>query len=598
MKKEDFEIKLKNLSRKSGIYKMLDKKGNIIYIGKAKNLKNRVSQYFTHSGNNSKMLALRSNIVDFSVIVTKTETQALFLENDLIKQHKPKYNILLKDAKSYPYIYISNDKHPRLGLYRGKINKSYKYFGPYPSVHVARDALALLKKIFKLRQCTNNFYVSRSRPCLEYQIGLCSGPCVGKVSDHKYLQDVEMVNLFLKGKGSTLLNQISQKMKQASINLDFETAANYRDQLINLRTIQERHGSQFNSDMDVISIAKSSNVHCIELMFVRSGRQIGSESIFPKNAKGETCEKILSAFLPLYYLGKNTPKQIILSQKLENKTLIESVLSTKIIQSPGVEKKHFLDIATLNVKENLKQHLLSRYTKKKQLQYIRKILGLAKLPEVMECFDISHTMGEATTASCVVFEKGLPKVSNYRQFNINNIKPGDDYAAINQAVYRRYSGLLKSKKALPDIVFIDGGLGQLNQAIMVMNSIGIESIQLVGVAKDKSRKAGLETLIIIKNDKVNRINLAPQDPALLLINHIRDESHRFAIKKHRHKRALKRNTSSLENVEGIGIKKRRALLNYFGGLQEIKKASIDELQKVVGINYKLATKIQETLQNN
>jgi excinuclease ABC subunit C len=598
MKKQDITIKLKNLSKNSGIYKMLDKSGNVIYIGKAKNLKNRVSQYFKQSNNNKKTLALRSNISDFSVIVTKTETQALFLENDLIKQFKPKYNILLKDAKSYPYIYISNDKHPRLGLYRGKKNKSYEYFGPYPSAHVARDALALLKKIFKVRQCTNSFYRSRSRPCLEYQIGLCSAPCVGKVSDAKYAQDVEMVNLFLNGKSSRLLNQISKKMKQASIDLDFETAANYRDQLIGLRTIQERHGSQFSSDMDVISITQESSIHCIEVMFVRSGKQIANESVFPKNGKGETCEKVLSAFLPLYYLGKSTPKEIILSHKLEDKALIASALSTKLIQSPGIDKKHFLEIATLNAKENLKQHLLSSFTKKKQLVCIQKTLALSKLPEVMECFDISHTMGEATTASCVVFEKGLPKVSKYRQFNINNVKPGDDYAAINQAVYRRYSGLFKSKKVMPDIVFIDGGLGQLNQAIMAMNSIGIGSIQLVGVAKDSSRKAGLESIITIENGRVNRINLTPHDPALLLINHIRDESHRFAIKNHRNKRALKRNTSSLENIKGIGVKKRRALLNYFGGLQEIEKASIDELQKVVGINYKLATKIQETLQNN
>jgi len=458
--------------------------------------------------------------------------------------------------------------------------------------------LALLKKIFKVRQCTNSFYRSRSRPCLEYQIGLCSAPCVGKVSDVKYAQDVEMVSLFMNGKSAKLLRQISQEMKQASIDLDFEAAANYRDQLIGLRTIQERHGSQFSSDMDVISITQESNIHCVEVIFVRSGKQIGNESFFPRNTKGETCEKVLSAFLPLYYLGKSTPNQIILSHKLGDKALIASVLSTKLIQSPGVEKKHFLEIATLNAKENLKQHLLSSFTKKKQLERIQKTLALSKLPEVMECFDISHTMGEATTASCVVFEKGLPKVSKYRQFNIKGVKPGDDYAAINQAVYRRYSAQLKSKKAMPDIVFIDGGLGQLNQAIMVMNSIGIESIQLVGVAKSSGRKAGLETLITIENDKVNRINLAPYDPALLLINHIRDESHRFAIKNHRHKRDLRRNTSPLENIKGIGVKKRSDLLNYFGGLQEIEKASIDELQKVVGINHILATKIQETLQNN
>ena len=595
MKNQNIKLKLKNLSKESGVYKMLDIEGNVIYVGKAKNLKNRVSNYFIDSSKSKKMMALQKNIDDFSIIITKTETQALLLENELIKQYKPKYNILLKDAKSYPYIYISNDKHPRLGFYRGKKNKNYNYFGPYPSAYIARDALALLKKIFKVRQCSNSFYRARSRPCLEYQIGLCSAPCVGKISDIKYEQDVDMVSLFLNGKASMLLNQVSQKMKKASIDLDFESAAKYRDQLIGLRTIQERHGSQFTSDMDVISIENDSKIHCIEVVFVRSGRQIGSESFFPNNARSESSKAVLRAFLPLYYLGKNTPKEIVLSHKLEDKVLLESALSTKLIHSPGIDKRHYLEIASLNAKENLKQYLLLRFTKKNQLVSIQKTLALKNIPKVMECFDISHTMGEATTASCVVFENGLPKVSNYRQFNINDITPGDDYAAINQAVYRRYSRLLKIKKDMPDIVFIDGGLGQLNQAIMVMNSIGIDSVQLVGVAKGKGRKAGLETLITIENEKVHRITLPPHDPGLLLINHIRDESHRFAIKNHRKKRSLRITKSPLESIKGVGIYKRSALLNYFGGLQEIEKASLDELQKVVGINYKLATKIKEIL---
>ena len=573
---------------------MLDKSGNVIYVGKAKNLKNRVSNYFISSNHSKKTQLLQKNIDDFSIIITKTETQALLLENELIKQFKPKYNILLKDSKSYPYIYISNDKHPRLGMYRGKKNKNYHYFGPYPSSHIARDALALLKKIFKVRQCSNSFYRARSRPCLEYQINLCSAPCVGKISNSKYEQDVDMVSLFLNGKASKLLNQISQKMKKSSIDLDFEAAAKYRDQLIGLRTIQERHSSQFSSDMDVVSIVNEAETHCIEVVFVRSGRQVGSESFFPKNAKNDSCEDVLSAFLPLYYLGTSTPKEVVLSHKLKDKALLEDGLSTKLIQSPRVDKKHYLEMATLNARENLKQHLLLKFTKTKQLEGIQKTLALNKIPRVMECFDISHTMGEATTASCVVFEMGLPKISDYRQFNIKDITPGDDYAAINQAVYRRYSRLLDSKKEMPDIVFIDGGLGQLNQAIMVMNSIGIDSVMLVGVAKGEGRKAGLETLITVEDEKVKKITLPPYDPALLLINHIRDESHRFAIKNHRKKRAKKRTKSSLELIKGIGLSKRSALLNYFGGLQEIQKASVDELQKVVGINYKLATKINES----
>jgi excinuclease ABC subunit C len=595
MKNENLKIKLENLTRESGVYKMLDKSGKVIYVGKAKNLKNRVSNYFAKSNQDEKTQLLQKNIDDFSIIITKTETQALLLENDLIKQFKPKYNILLKDSKSYPYIYISNDKHPRLGMFRGKKNKDYHYFGPYPSKYAARDALVLLKKIFKVRQCSNSFYRARSRPCLEYQIGLCSAPCVGRISDERYEQDVELVSLFLNGKSTKLLNQVSKKMKSASIDLDFEAAAKYRDQLISLRTIQEKHSSQFTSDMDVVSILKDAEVHCIEIVFVRSGKQIGNETFFPKNAKKDSCERVLSAFLPLYYLGKNTPKEIVISHNLEDKALLESGLSTRLIHKPKIDKKLFLEIATLNAKENLKQRLLLKYTKKKQLEGIQKTLALDALPEVMECFDISHTMGEATTASCVVFEKGLPKISEYRQFNIKDITPGDDYAAINQAVFRRYSRLLESKKQMPDIVFIDGGLGQLNQAIMVMNSIGIDSVLLVGVAKGEGRKAGLETLITVENDKVKRISLQPFDPALLLINHIRDESHRFAIKNHRKKRAKKRTQSTLESIKGVGVIKRSALLNHFGGIQEIENASVDELQKVVGINYKLATKILESL---
>ena len=594
MQNQNTKLKLKNLTKESGVYKMLDKSGNVIYVGKAKNLKNRVSNYFISSSHNTKTQLLLKNIDDFSIIITKTETQALLLENELIKQFKPKFNILLKDSKSYPYIYISNDVHPRLGMFRGKKNKNYSYFGPYPSSHIARDALALLKKIFKVRQCSNSFYRARSRPCLEYQIGLCSAPCVGKISDNKYEQDVDMVSLFLNGKASKLLNQVSQKMKNASIDLDFEAAAKYRDQLIGLRTIQERHGSQFSSDIDVVSIVNDADTHCIEVVFVRGGKQVGSETFFPKNAKSDSCEDVLSAFLPLYYLGTKTPKEIVLSHKLTDRALLEAGLSTKLIQSPRVDKKHFLEMATLNAKENLKQHLLLRFTKKKQLEGIQKTLALKSIPKVMECFDISHTMGEATTASCVVFEMGLPKVSSYRQFNIKDITPGDDYAAINQAVYRRYSRLLASKKDMPDIVFIDGGLGQLNQAIMVMNSIGIDSIMLVGVAKGEGRKAGLETLITVEDDKVKKITLPPYDPALLLINHIRDESHRFAIKNHRKKRSKKRTQSSLELIKGIGLSKRSALLNHFGGLQEVQNASVDELQKVVGINSKLATKINES----
>ncbi len=587
--------KLKNLTTQPGIYQMLDKQGLVIYVGKAKNLKKRVSSYFSKTHQDDKTRVLVTNIKDFEVVITDTETQALLLENQLIKQHKPRYNILLKDAKSYPYIYISNDKHPKVGFYRGTKNEKYQYFGPYPSAHIVRDSLMLLKKIFKVRQCANATYRSRSRPCLEYQIGLCSAPCVNKISDEDYTQDIKMMGQFLSGKSVQTLDNISQKMQTASKNQEFELAAHLRDQMIALRTIQEQHSSQSMGNMDVVSIATQEGVHAVEVLFVRSGKQIGQECIFPKHARGKTTEAVLSAFLPLYYLGKNTPKQLLLSEKLDHKKLIAEALSTQIIDTPQKDKRHFLKIAMLTVKENLKQHLISKFTKHTQLTQLQKILNLKTLPNVMECFDISHTMGEATVASCVVFEKGLPITKKYRQFNINNITPGDDYAAMNQAVFRRYSRLLKENHPLPDVVFIDGGLGQLNQAIMVMDSIGIESIQLVGVAKGEGRKVGLETLIMVKNGKTQKINLPPQNQSLMLVNHIRDESHRFAIKNHRKKRGKKRTTSPLESIEGVGKFRRTALLNHFGGLQEVQKASVNEIQKVKGISLSLATKIVKKL---
>ncbi len=586
--------KLKNLTGSPGVYQMLDKQGLVIYVGKAKNLKKRVSSYFSKQHDSGKTRALVSNIQDFKVIVTASETQALLLENELIKQHLPRYNILLKDSKSYPYIYISNDKHPRVGFYRGNKREKCQFFGPYPSAHVVRDSLNLLKKIFKVRQCTNATYRSRSRACLEYQIGLCSAPCVGNITTEQYEQDVNMMSLFLSGKGKQTLDKISQKMQIAADNQDFELAAKLRDQLIDLRTIQEQHSSSLMGDLDVVSIATQDGVSGVQVLFVRAGKQVGQEFILPKNSKQESIEKVMSAFLPQYYVGKNTPKQILINCQLEDKSLLTDVLNTSIISKPKQDKKHYLDIANLTAKENLNQILLSKFRKKSTLEHLRSVLSLKSLPVHIECFDISHMMGEATKASCVVFEKGIPKKSKYRQFDIKNITKGDDYAAMNQAVFRRYSKLLKEKKSLPNVVFIDGGLGQLNQAIMVMNSIGIDEIELVGVAKGEGRKAGLETLIMVENDEVKKINLPIHDPALMLINHIRDESHRFAIQAHRNKRSKKRTTSPLESISGIGKLRRTALLNYFGGLQEIKNASINEIQKVDGISAALATKISES----
>lgn len=588
--------KLKNLTTQPGVYQMLDKQGMVIYVGKAKNLKRRVSSYFSKTHQDDKTRALVVNIQDFDVVITDTETQALLLENELIKHYKPRYNILLKDAKSYPYICITNNKHPRVDFYRGVKNKSTQFFGPYPSAHMVRDSLNLLKKIFKVRQCTNATYRSRLRPCLEYQIGLCSAPCVNKISDKDYAQDVEMMSLFLSGKGVQTLDNISQKMQIAAKNQKFELAAHLRDQMIGLRMIQEQHISQSMDNMDVISVATQDGMHAVEVLFIRLGKQIDQECIFPKHTKGKDNKEVLSAFLPLYYLGKDTSRQLLLSEKLLDKKIIAEALSTRIIDTPQKDKRHFLKIADLTAQENLKQHLALKFTKRTQLKQLQTMLNLKKLPNTMECFDLAHTMsmGEVTVVSYVVFKKGLPEVKKYRQFNIKNITPGDNYAAINQAIFRHYSRLLKDRRSLPDVVFIDGGLGQLNQIIMMMESIGIESIQFVGVIKDEGKKTGLKTLIMIKEGKIQKINLPPHDQGLILINHIRDESHRFVIKNHRKKHGKQPTTLALEGIEGVGKTRRVALLNHFGSLQELQQASVEEMQKVSGISLTLATKIVKT----
>lgn len=587
--------KINNLTTDPGVYKMLDADNKIIYIGKAKNLKKRVSQYFSNNSSSYRIEILKEKINNFDIFITKTETQALLLENDLIKKYQPKYNVLLKDSKTYPYIFISKDKHSRIGISRSQKNPANEYFGPYTSKNVARYALDVLKKVFKIRDCSNSFYKLRTRPCLEYQIGICSAPCVNKISDKNYQQNINMVKLFLNGKNTKVLENIANKMQDASKELDFEAAASYRDQLIRLRTIQEKHSSRFSSDMDIVYIASKEKKYCIKVLFIRDGKQIDAKTFFPNNPINFKEEDILSSFLPWYYLNKKPPKEIVVNKKLSDKKIIENAILSKIINSPQSNKKHFLELAKINAKEELKQHLLVSFSKKNQLEFLQKDLLLEKLPMLIECFDISHTMGKQTVASCVVFTKGTPAKRQYRHFIIKDIIAGDDCAAIAQAVFRRYSRALKEKKKMPDIILIDGGVGQLNSATMAMNSIGIDNIKLIGVAKHSSRKSGLETLVMLENDKVKKVNLRYNSPSLLLINHIVDEAHRFALKNHRQKRLKSFKSSVLDSIEGIGAKKKAALFNHFGGLQEIKQASSSELQKINGINAKLAYKIIDSL---
>jgi excinuclease ABC subunit C len=583
---DNIKEKLSNLTTKNGVYQMFDIDDEIIYIGKAKNLKNRVSSYFNAGRSDNKTIAMVNKIASFEVIVVETETKALLLENELIKKHKPKYNILLKDSKTYPYIFISNDTHPRIGLYRGLKNKKYKYFGPYPSVGIIRESLALMKKIFKLRECANSVYKSRSRPCLEHQIGLCSAPCVDKISIENYNQDSKNASDFLHGKSTHILKSIEVKMQNCAQNQDFELAAHYRDQMQSLRKIQEQHNSNSDFDIDFVAISKENGTSCVQIIFVRDGRQIGDETIFPKNVSNLKENEVLEVFLPLYYVEQKPPKILVLSNKIDDKQILEEAFKCKILQRIDNDKKHFLNIAKLTASENLK-HFLNKINRvKSQVEYLQKILNMQKPPSHIECFDISHHSGEATIASCVVFKAGAPSKKDYRSFNIGGITGGDDFAAMRKAIFKRY----KDNNNIPDLLLVDGGLGQLSQAIMVFDSIGIET-KIVGVAKGENRKAGLETLILKEGGEIKKINLKPDDIGLNLVNRVRDEAHRFAITKHRKKFKKTRNKSILENIEGIGESKRKALLNYFGSADEVKNAGMQELIKVNGINEKIAIKI-------
>jgi excinuclease ABC subunit C len=586
----NFSAFLKNMTVQSGVYIMRSSEHQVLYVGKAKNLKKRLSNYFQNKVHPLKTQQLMSLVCDIEVMITQDEVEALLLESEQIKRFLPRYNVLLKDDKSYPYIHISAAKHPQMTLFRG-IKKTGAYFGPYPSTYVVRQSIHLLQKIFRIRTCSNSVYANRSRPCLEYQINRCSAPCVGKITDEDYESSIDLVSLFLKGKDKQVLNDIAEKMQNASEQENYEQAQFHRDQLISLRKIQEKQTNHLDSDIDVIYFLREQGICCLQLLFVRYGKQVSQQSFFPKNISEVSDEKVVSSFIAQYYLERARPSEVVLNVLPEDRELLEKSFKLKFIIQPKNEKNRLLKITKINAKNSLRERLLRFDKQQKQLLRIQSILGLKNLPNHIECFDISHMMGEATVASCVVFNKGKPNKQQYRQFNIKDVIAGDDYGAMKQVLFRRYARLKKEEKSLPDLILVDGGLGQLHQAIAVLKELELE-IQLVGVAKGEGRKAGLETLICLdENEQTQRIVLPPDDIGLTLINFVRDESHRFAIKQHRLKRDKKRHTSVLDNIEGIGEKKRQVLLNYFGGIQEIKKATIEQLAKVSGINDVLAENI-------
>ena len=605
----DAQSFLKTVTHQPGVYRMYDASGEVIYVGKAKDLKKRLSSYFRTNVAGEKTRALVKNICKVDVTVTHTETEALILEHNYIKQYLPKYNVLLRDDKSYPYILLSASKHPRLSIHRGVKRRKGEYFGPYPDVSAVRDSLHLMQKIFPIRQCEDSVYANRSRPCLMYQIGRCSGPCVtGLVSDDDYQQQVQWVRLFLQGKDRQVINTMVEKMEQASMTLDFERAAVYRDQIQALRRIQEQQFvSQDNhDDLDVIGIAHQNGMACIHGLYIRQGKILGSRSYFPKMPVDASLTEVLSSFVTQFYFnqaeGRVIPSLILLSEELgEDNDAILTVLSElagrkiTIKYHPRGTRAKYLQLAQINAETALTSKLNHRMTIQERFFALQQALNLKPISR-MECFDISHTMGEKTVASCVVFNQEGPFKQEYRRYNITGITGGDDYAAMAQVLERRYSKNMELDK-IPDIIFIDGGRGQLSRAYDVVKPYIADwpkRPMLVGVAKGTTRKPGLETLIFVTGEEMS---MPSDSPALHLIQHIRDESHNHAISGHRAQRAKVRKQSTLEDVEGVGPKRRQALLKYMGGMQELKKANKEEIAKVPGISLALAEKIVDALQH-
>lgn len=601
----DSESFLKSLSRRPGVYQMYGADGVLLYVGKAKNLRSRVSSYFRASGLAAKTMAMVAKIVDIQVTVTDTETDALLLEHNLIKKHRPAYNILLRDDKSYPYIFLSDGDYPRLSLHRGTKRKKGKYYGPYPSAGAVRESLHFMQKVFQVRQCEDSYFRNRSRPCLQHQIGRCTAPCVDGVSAQDYAAQVENTELFLKGSSQKLMAQLADQMEAASQTLEFEKAALLRDQLAQLQQVQARQGIEgVAGDLDIISAVVEAGKACVQVLFVRAGRVLGSKTYFPPLRLEEAEPEVLSAFLPQYYLAgtREIPRELILSHELEDRQSLQAVLVERAERKVELKirvrdaRARWLQLAQQTAQQNLQSHLAARQTSLARFQQLQDSLKLPELPERLECFDISHSSGEATVASCVVFDHNGPRKSDYRKFNIEGITAGDDYAAMQQALERRYKRLKAGEGALPDILLIDGGKGQVAQALSVLEDLQINDVEVLGVAKGTTRKAGFETLI--RGDTGKEMQLNGDNAGLHLIQHIRDEAHRFAITGHRARRDKKRKGSVLDQIPGVGTKRRRDLLRHFGGLQGIQSASVDELMKVTGINEKIARDIYEQLHSH
>ncbi len=599
----DSRIFLKNTSTHPGVYRMYDSANTILYVGKAKNLKKRLSSYFRKTGLSAKTQALVKQIHHIEVTITHTEGEALLLESNLIKEYRPRYNILLRDDKSYPYIFISeNDEFPRIILHRGAKRKQGKYLGPYPNAGAIRESLNFIHKLFRIHQCEDSYFKNRSRPCLQYQIRRCTAPCVDYISAELYQNDIRHARMFLEGKSTQLIDDIVLKMEQAAENLQFEKAAEYRDQIRMLqKVVEKQYISGDSKDVDIVACVSKGAQACVQVFYIREGRNLGNRSYFPKLPEAMPEADILAAFLAQFYLQHNLPTEIIISHPPADQTLIEDVLSKqakrkiKISANVRSDRARWLGMALNNAETALTTRMTSQAGMLKRYEALQDVLQLDEMPTRLECFDISHTSGEATVASCVVFTLEGAYKQDYRRFNIEGIEPGDDYAAMRQALQRRYTRIKKGEGIRPDILFIDGGKGQLRQAIEVMDQLQVDDVLLIGVAKGEGRKAGLEKLVF--SDGRPDLYLPEDSIAFHLILNVRDEAHRFAISGHRNRREKARRQSPLENIPGLGPKRRQNLIKHFGGIQGVKQAGIEDLSKIQGISRKLAQIIYDVLRS-
>lgn len=622
----DAKATLEVMSQRPGVYRMLDHSGEVLYVGKAKNLKKRVSNYFRSSGLDTKTMALVSHITAIDVTVTNSETEALLLEQNLIKKYRPPYNIQLRDDKTYPYIMLTHkDAYPRLAFYRGTRKRDVTFFGPYPSASAVRESLALLQKVFRVRQCEDSYFRNRSRPCLQHQIGRCTAPCVGLIAPTEYALDVQDASLFLQGKSNTLIQTLGQRMEQQAAELAYEQAARLRDKIVDLRRIQSQQIiSGDGDDADVMAATLQGAYACVHVICIRGGRIMGSRNYFPKDKLSDNATELLEAFVAHYYLRENAelvpgliPAEVIVHPPLSDHQSLQEALTTaagRAVKLMGKVRSHrarWQEMALANATQALQSLINNRQTMLQRFEMLQEALGLQSEPQRIECFDISHTMGESTVGACVVFDQTGPLKSDYRRYNITGIQPGDDYAAMEQALTRRYaklssqlqesapdaldSELLASK--VPDILLIDGGKGQLTQALQVLKNCQLPELILIGIAKGISRRAGQETLFLATDAGFSEIVIDTHSPALHLLQQVRDEAHRFAITGHRARRAKTRQQSPLEQIPGLGPARRRELLKHFGGQQEIARASEADLARAPGISTKLASVIYEALHN-